>query len=75
MEIDILTIKALQEVQTPYGPGIAVGAIVERDGSIGEILISQDPKKVTLPDELLAGRYPGPCVLLAYPIEQLRVKA
>jgi hypothetical protein len=75
MTDEILKIKVNDIVQTPYGPGVVQGRLVERDGSIGGILISHDPRKVTLPDELLAHWKGGPWVLWSYPLEQLRILA
>ena len=73
MEDEILKFKAMQEVQTPYGPGIVVGQVVEADGTKRGIVVSHS-YKVDLPEELRPPNE-GPCYLLEYPLEQLKVRA
>lgn len=72
MSGEILKISAMQEIMTPYGPGIAVGKVVDADGLIRGILVSLDVRKVTLPEELRP-KHNGPCYLLEYKLEQLKI--
>ncbi len=73
MSDEILEIVVNQEIMTPYGPGIAAGKVVDSEGKTRGILVSHDPKKVRLPAELLPPHPEGPCYLLEYSLEQLRV--
>ncbi len=75
MNEEILSIKVNDVVHTPYGPGVVQGRLVAEDGTIGGILVAHDPRKTTLPEELLTHWQGGPWVLWSYPLEQLRILA
>lgn len=46
----IYQLKQNQDVQTPIGPGVIQGKMVEPDGSL-LIIVFHDPRKVQLPEE------------------------
>lgn len=61
-----------QDVKTPYGVGVVWGRIRNHDGK-DRIIVAHDPRKCSLPEELLAGWRGGPSCLWHYDPEDLEV--
>jgi len=68
-----ISLHVNQDVQTPNGPGVIWGRMV--DGGQTRILIAHDPKSLDAlaPGvvEVLKHYRGGPCVLWKYPIKQI----